>query len=134
MAELNIIEEKENALFKRKEIFADLTDEIVPKAIDVAQMLSNKYSVPLENIALKKIVGKFGSKTFEITANVYESKDDLKTTEPKHNHPAPPKEEAKEEPKEAAPVETPAEPVEKKKEEPAEKPKEEEKPVEETKE
>jgi ribosomal protein S24E len=107
MAELKIIQETENPLFKRKEILADWTDNTLPKATDVAQTLSEKFSVPLENVALKNIIGKFGSKTFEVQANIYENQEELNKTEPKHNRPAP-----KEEPKaEAAPAETSAEPA-----------------------
>ena len=108
MAELKIIQETENPLFKRKEIVASLEDDTLPKSIEVGKILSEKFSVPIENVALKKIIGKFGSKTFEVQANVYESSNDLKTTEPKHTRP---KEEPKEEAPaaEAAPVETPKE-------------------------
>ena len=65
MAELKIIHETENPLFKRKEIIADWTDETLPKSTDVATTLSEKFSVPLGNVALKNIKGRFGSKTFE---------------------------------------------------------------------
>jgi len=120
MAELKIIHETENPLFKRKEIIADWTDETLPKSTDVATTLSEKFSVPLGNVALKNIKGRFGSKTFEVKANIYESNEDLMSTEPKHNRPAPVEEVKEEAPVEApaiqAPVETPA-PVEEKKEE-----------------
>jgi len=123
MTELKIIEEIENALFKRKEIQANLDADTVPKNLEVAQLLADKFSVPLENVAIKNILGKFGSKIFNVTANIYESKEAMETTEPKHNRPTPAEIPTEPETPAAAPVaeEKPAE----------EKPKEEEKKSEE---
>lgn len=106
------LEPLDNALFKRKEIQVDLDAETVPKNLEVAQLLADKFSVPLENVALINILGKFGSKTFNIRANIYESKEALLATEPKHNRPTPT--EIPTEPSAEAPA---AEPVEEKKEE-----------------
>ena len=81
--ELKIIEEKENPLFNRKEIAASITNNVVPSTMDVEKLLSEKYSTPAENIQVKKILGKFGSKSFEITANIYNTKKDKNQTEVK---------------------------------------------------
>lgn len=79
--ELKIIQEKENPLFKRKEILAELNSEITPKIIEVEKKLSERFSKPVENIKTKRIKGKFGSKTFRIEANIYESMEDKNQTE-----------------------------------------------------
>lgn len=78
---MHIISEKENKLFKRKEIEASTKSEIVPKKETILKMISKKFSVPEENIKIKKINGKFGSKLFKFTANVYTSKEDQERTE-----------------------------------------------------
>lgn len=83
MTNLNIIQEKENKLFNRKEVQVSLDSEITPNKTEVEKSLSEKFSVPVEAIAVKKISGQFGSKSFTITANVYASEEDKKKIEPK---------------------------------------------------
>lgn len=70
---LHIIEEKENKLFKRKEIRAAMESEITPSRNSVLDLLSKKFSVPSDNIKIKSIKGNFGMKTFTILANIYQS-------------------------------------------------------------
>ena len=79
--ELKITEEKENALFNRKEIKGFIDSEIVPSRVETSKILSEKFKIPLENIKIKKIVGKFGSKTFSVEANIYSSKQDKDSIE-----------------------------------------------------
>ena len=79
--ELKIIREKHNLLFNRKEILAEIDSEITPKIIEVEKILSEKFSKPIENIKTKRIKGKFGSKTFEINANIYDTLEDKERTE-----------------------------------------------------
>ena len=79
--EFKITEEKENALFDRKEIRGFVESEIVPSRAETLKILSKKFKVPLENIKIKKIAGKFGSKTFNIEANIYSSKQDKDSIE-----------------------------------------------------
>lgn len=81
--ELKIIEEKENPLFNRKEINAVITLSANPKKEDIEKILSEKFSSPSENIEIKKIIGRFGSHDFKITANIYSSKEDKEKTESK---------------------------------------------------
>ena len=81
--ELKILNQKENPLFKRKEIKAEAELIIVPSKKDVEEALSKKYSVSPENIKIKKIGGAFGSRVFEITANIYSSKEEKEKTEVK---------------------------------------------------
>ena len=78
---LKITEEKENALFNRKEIKGFIDSEIVPSRTETSKILSEKFKVPWENIKIKKIIGKFGSKTFSVEANIYSSKQDKDSIE-----------------------------------------------------
>jgi len=81
--ELNITSEQENPLFNRKEILATVDAEITPKKQEIEQLLTQKFSTQPDSIVIKKILGKFGSKTFQINASVYKSKEDKEKTEPK---------------------------------------------------
>ena len=129
MENFNIIEERENVLFKRKEIKFSVDSEVTPSHADVRKIISEKFSTPEENIRIKTILGKFGSKNFTISTNVYTSEQDKLNTE------GPSKKDVVAQKEEPAPVEeTPAEvPVEAPVEAPTEQLKEEE-PKEEIKE
>ena len=81
MENINILEEKENPLYNRKEIKIIGKSKINPNKIDSEKLISEKFSKPVENIVIKKIKGKFGRDTFLITANIYNSKEDKEKTE-----------------------------------------------------
>jgi ribosomal protein S24E len=83
MENFKILKEKENPLFNRKEIQASVEAEITPTNVDVKKLISEKFSAQIENIKIKNILGRFGSKTFTITANIYSSKEDKDNIEPK---------------------------------------------------
>ena len=97
--------------------------------------LAEKFSVPEENIKIKGIHGKFGSKIFSIAANIYasaEAKDAVEIKKKKEKitpAPEPVPEPVKEEPPQETPVEEPKQALEQS----AEAPKEEVKPVSEVK-
>ena len=74
--EPEIIQEKENPLFNRKEIQLSIEAEVTPSNSDMEKLICEKFSTQIENIKIKKILGKFGSKTFTVFANVYASKKD----------------------------------------------------------
>ncbi|MFH1310895.1 MAG: hypothetical protein ABIH65_00635 [Nanoarchaeota archaeon] len=74
--ELKINEERENLLFNRKEIKGYIKSEISPSRVEVSKLLSEKFSVPAENIKIKGINGKFGTRIFDIEANIYSSQKD----------------------------------------------------------
>lgn len=126
MIKLNILEEKDNELFNRKEIKATAEAEITPSREEVMKALAEKFSIPEENIKIKGIHGKFGSKTFSIEANLYVSAEEKEQIEIKKKKEGAGKIEEKGEPVEEA-KETPEKPAE-------EQPPEEPKPEEETKE
>jgi ribosomal protein S24E len=81
--ELNILTEKENPLFKRKEVQVTIESEKAPSKDDAAKMLANSFSSKPESIQIKKIEGKFGGNSFKIDANIYQSEQDKLKTEPK---------------------------------------------------
>ena len=113
MENINIIEERENPLFKRKEIKLSVDAEVTPSHADARKIISEKFSTNEENIRIKNILGKFGSKTFTISANIYVSEQDKLDTEGKSKKDAVKEELKPEAPAEIAPAtETPAKPVE----------------------
>jgi len=126
---LKITEEKENALFNRKEIKGFIDSEVVPSRIETSKILSEKFKVPWENIKIKKIVGKFGSKTFSVEANIYSSKQDKDSIELKKKKEEPEKKATEEKPAEPKAPEQPG-PTEQPKQEQSETPKDSEKPQE----
>ena len=73
---LTIIEEKGNALFNRKEIKGIAESEVTPSRKEVIKVLAEKFKIPEENIKIKGIHGKFGSKKFNVEANIYSSKEE----------------------------------------------------------
>ena len=83
MENFKIIEQKENPLFKRKEVKINVETDVTPSHIDAEKLISEKFSTQIENIKIKKISGKFGSRTFTITTNIYASKEDKENIEPK---------------------------------------------------
>jgi ribosomal protein S24E len=79
--EIKIIQDYKNILFNRREIKATIHHNTLPSREEVSKLLAEKCSSHPENIAIKKIAGKFGTKTFDITANVYHSAKDKDKTE-----------------------------------------------------
>ncbi len=80
---LKILEEKENSLLNRKEIFGTIDAELTPKTLEILELVGKHFSSNTENIAIKKIKGNFGSKTFHINANIYDSKENKEKIEPR---------------------------------------------------
>ena len=73
---LKVISEKENPLFKRKEVKVSISSEKSPSREEISKLLSEKFSIPAENVKIKGIWGSLGSKIFDIEANLYSSKKD----------------------------------------------------------
>ena len=123
---MEIVEDKENFLFNRKEVKIIVQAEKNPSYEEASDMISKQFKSEKDNVVIREVKGKFGRNTFLISASVYKTKQDKERFEPK-------KEEKKEEkPAEQKPEEKPAEqPKEEKPEEkPAEEKKEEPKPEE----
>jgi len=79
--ELQIVEEKDNALFGRKELKAKVISEVTPNRLQILDLISKKFFCPLENIKIIGIRGSFGTKTFIVEANIYSSIKDKNTLE-----------------------------------------------------
>lgn len=79
--EIKIINEKENPLFKRKEIEAETDAEVTPSREKVIEVFSQKFSAKPETIKINKISGKFGTKKFKILASIYESREEKEAVE-----------------------------------------------------
>ncbi len=109
MENFNIIEEKENSLFKRKEVKFTIDAEITPSHADARKIISEKFSTPEENIRIKNILGKFGSKTFTISTHIYTSEQDKLDTEGQSKKDAVAKPEQPAEQPVEAPTEAPVE-------------------------
>ncbi|MBU0893985.1 MAG: hypothetical protein KKF48_01625 [Nanoarchaeota archaeon] len=83
MENFKIINDHKNSLFNRREIKASLESGVAPSRQDVLKLLSEKFSVQAENIKIKNILGKFGSKIFVINTNIYASEKDKNNIEKK---------------------------------------------------
>lgn len=116
--EIEITEQKENALFNRKEIKAKIKSESTPSKDEVKKIIAEKLSSPEDGIRIMYIKGKFGVKEFEVSAHVYDSKEQRDATEKMSKKEqeaeakaAPAPEAPAEQPAEAPKEETPAEPA-----------------------
>ena len=80
---LKVTSEKKNPLFNRKEIILEVESEITPSHIEAEKIVSEKFKATSETFKIKKIHGKFGSKVFQISANIYSSKEEKENIEAK---------------------------------------------------
>lgn len=76
MQNFKVTEKKENLLFNRKEIFFEIQANITPSRLETSEFFSKKFSVPVENIKIKSINGKFGSNIFSGSVFIYNSEKD----------------------------------------------------------
>lgn len=81
METTKLINEKENPLFNRREIILGIKTEKTPSKAEAEKLISEKFSTNSENIKVKTIEGRFGSKEFKITANIYKSPKDKEDIE-----------------------------------------------------
>jgi len=81
--ELKILSQSENKLFRRKEAVFEVASLSAPRNDEVIQAISKKFSSPEDAVAIKKIGGRFGTKSFKISANIYSSKEEKDAIEVK---------------------------------------------------
>ena len=81
MENFEILEEKENLLFNRKEIHFKIESNSAPSREDIRKFISEKFSSSIEKIKVNKVLGNFGSKIFNVEAKIYDSKEDKDQTE-----------------------------------------------------
>ncbi|MEM4325921.1 MAG: hypothetical protein QXU40_01315 [Candidatus Pacearchaeota archaeon] len=78
---LKTIDEKENPLFKRKEVKCVLECPSIPSRSNIINFLSEKFSIPKENIKIRKISGRFGTNLVDVEAALYSCKEEKKRLE-----------------------------------------------------
>lgn len=83
MENIKTLEEKQNSLFKRKEVKIIVENSVCPSIKDAEKIISKKFSSSEEAVKINKVQGKFGRNTFLISANIYSSKEEKDKTEPK---------------------------------------------------
>ena len=83
MDSIKIIEEKENHVFKRKEIKAEMQAQKVPSKEELSELIAKKFSADKQVIVIENVRGKFGSSLFFIYAKIYKSVQDKEKIEPK---------------------------------------------------
>ena len=85
---MKILEERNNLLFRRKEIVAEIHAKSSPTFGEIENLFLEKLKIPVENMKIKKIHGGFGHNSFEITAFIYDSKEDKEKVETEKKKPA----------------------------------------------
>jgi len=83
MTEIKIVQEIKNPLFKRKEVIFQIESNITPSRADISELISKKFSTDENKVKIKRIIGKFGSKIFSISAFLYDSKEEKDALERK---------------------------------------------------
>ena len=81
MESYTLIHEKENPLYKRKEVEFRVTSVKAPSKLDVIKFTAEKFKSHENSVAVSHIHGRFGCEEFIITANVYKTKEDKESTE-----------------------------------------------------
>jgi len=80
---MEILEDKDNFLFNRKEVKIVVKAEKNPGFEEAGKIISEQFKADKENFVVKEVQGKFGRKTFLISAFIYKSKEDKEKYEPK---------------------------------------------------
>ncbi|MEX0933023.1 MAG: hypothetical protein WDZ77_02925 [Candidatus Pacearchaeota archaeon] len=83
MQEVTIKNERENPLFKRREITFQIEEAKTPSRLEVVNLASEKFSCPKESIKIKNIGGKFGSNVFDVDLYIYNSEEEKNLIEMK---------------------------------------------------
>ncbi len=74
---LEVVSERENPLFSRREVTLKVEADVVPSMTEARDAISEKYSSDKELIRIREIKSRFGSRTFLIIADIYESKEEF---------------------------------------------------------
>jgi ribosomal protein S24E len=78
---MEIIEDKQNDLLRRRELKIITDAGKNPSREDAVKMIAEHFKADEENIVVNSIRGKFGRKTFLIVASIYANKEDKEKTE-----------------------------------------------------
>jgi ribosomal protein S24E len=71
--EVKVVREEHNPLFSRKEVGLEVTTEITPSKEEAKKLVAEKFSADESLVRIRVVEGKFGSQTFTIVADVYDS-------------------------------------------------------------
>src|SRR3989344_4346718 len=80
---MEVLEDKENFLFNRREIKLIAKAEKNPNYEEALNLIAEEFKADKELIVIKGIKGKFGRNTFLITSFIYKSKEDKEGFEKK---------------------------------------------------
>ena len=75
--EIKLIEKTSNPLFDREEFKFEIESLSIPSAEEVKKLTSEKFSLNTDLIRLRKIEGKFGRQKFDVSLDVYGSKEEF---------------------------------------------------------
>lgn len=70
---MNVVREEANPLFSRKEVHVAVTDSVTPSLVEARKIVSEKFSTDEALVRVRKIDSNFGSQTFTIIADIYDS-------------------------------------------------------------
>ncbi|MBI5884924.1 hypothetical protein HZB89_02385 [archaeon] len=82
--ELKIIDEKKNSLLKRHELDFELTQKTMPSRKELAEEIAEMKKANKNQVAVGKFEALHGTGRIAGKANVYESEEALRKTEPKY--------------------------------------------------
>jgi ribosomal protein S24E len=71
MKNFKVLNDKKNPLFKRRELELEIESMVIPSKSDIQKRISEDFSSPEENIFVKSIKGKFGSRILKISSFIY---------------------------------------------------------------
>jgi ribosomal protein S24E len=74
---MEILKQFQNKLLNRTEIVAELEANVTPSKNEIKKMISEKFKVAEDQIVIEHILGKFGSKVFDIEAKIYDDVSSL---------------------------------------------------------
>ena len=74
---MEVTKQIRNDVFKRQEVVLELEADKNPSFAETRTKLAEKFKKPEENIDVYSIQGKFGKNVFVISANIYDSKEEL---------------------------------------------------------
>lgn len=82
---MEVIKEFDNKLLDRKEIMVNIeTDGPTLKREEIKKEIAKKFKVEESNVVIIKVHTKFGSRTVDVSANLYENAEILKRLTPKY--------------------------------------------------
>ena len=75
--EINVIQEKANPLFSRKEVHVTVADSLTPSLTDARKIVAEQFSVDENLVRVRTVDSRFGSQTFTIIADIYDSLEEF---------------------------------------------------------